>query len=206
MFTGIIFYKTFVISATLMSLTPGIDTAVATRMVVAGGKGAGIAAAFGIALGVVLQSTLAGLGLVAIFRAFPYVFNIVKYIGAAYLFYLGVRALYDSVRRIQADDSLPFVKKTQAFIQGFLGDALNPKITIFIVTFYPPFIDEIHKQNLMPYEILGLTYALIALVWYIVYAFIATKLLGRLGRKFGIVMTRISGVVLISMGLLSAFS
>lgn len=206
MFTGIIFYKTFVISATLMSLTPGIDTAVATRMVVAGGKGAGIAAAFGIALGVVLQSTLAGLGLVAIFRAFPYVFNIVKYIGAAYLFYPGVRALYDSVRRIQADDSLPFVKKTQAFIQGFLGDALNPKITIFIVTFYPPFIDEIHKQNLMPYEILGLTYALIALVWYIVYAFIATKLLGRLGRKFGIVMTRISGVVLISMGLLSAFS
>lgn len=206
MLTGIIFYKTFVISATLMSLTPGIDTAVATRMVVAGGKGAGIAAAFGISLGVMLQSTLAGLGLVAIFSAFPYVFNFVKYVGATYLFYLGIRALYDSVRRIQADDSLPYVSKIKSFISGFLGDALNPKITIFIVTFYPPFIDEIHKQNLMPYEILGLTYALIALVWYIIYAFIATKLLGRLGRKFGIIMTRISGVVLISMGILSAFS
>ena len=78
MLSGIIFYKTFVVSSTLMSLTPGIDTAVATRMVVAGGRSAGIAAAFGIALGVLWQSTLAGLGLVAIFTAMPYVFNIVK--------------------------------------------------------------------------------------------------------------------------------
>lgn len=206
MLSGIIFYKTFVVSSTLMSLTPGIDTAVATRMVVAGGRSAGIAAAFGIALGVLWQSTLAGLGLVAIFTAMPYVFNIVKYAGAAYLIYLGIRALYDSVRRIQAEDNLPSVKASRAFVAGFLGDALNPKITIFIVTFYPQFIDTAHLDDLLPYVLLGATYAFIALIWYIIYAFIAMKLLGRLGRNFGIIMTRVSGLVLLGMGLLSFFN
>lgn len=206
MLSGIIFYKTFVVSSTLMSLTPGIDTAVATRMVVAGGRSAGIATAFGIALGVLWQSTLAGLGLVAIFTAMPYVFNIVKYAGAAYLIYLGIRALYDSVRRIQAEDNLPSVKASRAFAAGFLGDALNPKITIFIVTFYPQFIDTAHLDDLLPYVLLGATYAFIALIWYIIYAFIAMKLLGRLGRNFGIIMTRVSGLVLLGMGLLSFFN
>ena len=206
MISGIIFYPAFVSASTLMSLTPGIDTAVATKMVVSGGQKAGIAAAFGIGLGVVTQSALAGAGLVAIFTAMPFIFNAVKFAGAMYLLYLGFRALYDSVKKVTVIESGSAVDVRHAFIGGYLGDALNPKITLFIVTFYPQFIDNSHLASIFPYLVLGLTYGIIATIWYCIYAFIADKLVGRLGRHFGVIMTRVSGAVLIAMGIMSLVS
>lgn len=204
--TSIAFYEAFVLASIIMSLTPGIDTAIATKIVLAGGEHAGIASAVGVGLGVVWQSFLAGVGLVAIFTAFPLVFLGIKYVGGAYLIYLGFRSLYDSVRNIKAEDYLPKISIREAFIQGFLGDALNPKITVFIVTFYPQFIYTEALIDLDPYLILGATYGFIATIWYVIYAFIAHHLLGALGRSFGIIMTRVCGIVLLTLGLLSIFS
>lgn len=204
MFDSIIYYQAFLIASTIMTLTPGIDTAIETSVVIKGGRTSGIGCAIGISLGVLCQSLFAGLGLVVIFYTFDFVFNAIKIIGAIYLLYLGYKAFFASrsLNNYQIKDSLGFNK---SLLTGFLGDALNPKITIFIVTFYPQFINQSYQSSIIPYLILGISYAIIALIWYMIYAFIADKLLGKLGNRLAVIMTKITAIVLIIMGVLSLF-
>jgi threonine/homoserine/homoserine lactone efflux protein len=90
---GIHHYWLFIATAVVLVLTPGQDTFFILGRSIASGRSAGIAAALGITVGSIGHTLLAALGLSALLATSPYAFTVVKFAGAAYLFYIGVRAL-----------------------------------------------------------------------------------------------------------------
>ncbi|MEJ2000255.1 MAG: LysE family translocator, partial [Maritimibacter sp.] len=119
----------------LLNLTPGADVMFASASGLAGGPRAGVAAAFGVALGGLMHASLAAAGLAALLAAAPTLFTTLRYLGAAYLLYLAVKAW----RAGPAEPRTGAAKLTQAIRRGFLTNALNPKVALFILAFLPQF-------------------------------------------------------------------
>src|SRR5689334_2490532 len=102
------------------------------------GRKAGLASALGIAGGCIIQTSLVALGLVSILAAVPLAYDIVKFIGAGYLIYLGIRALVS--RQHSLVTSLPeSAGLWQIFWQGVMTNVLNPKVSLFFLAFLPQF-------------------------------------------------------------------
>ncbi len=208
---------TFIGIVLLLTLTPGADTALVTRNTLAGGRRAGILTACGAATGCLVHATLSGLGLSAILRASAEVYNAVKLAGAAYLIYLGVRALLDA-RHIQEptppaattpvapttliqNSELRTQNSHAAFAQGLFTNLLNPKVALFYLTFLPQFLNPGDPVLL---KSLGLAaiHSGLGIVWLSIYSTFLARLSGwllqaRLRRR----MERVTGGVLIALGL-----
>lgn len=123
----------------VITVAPGPDMAVVTRQVVSGGRGHGLRTAAGIIVGLFMWGLLTAAGLSALLAASPTAFTVVTYAGAAYLVYLGIRALLDS-RRAAGEDVGGEVHSTRGgnpWVTGFVTDALNPKIAVFYITLLP---------------------------------------------------------------------
>lgn len=145
----------------LLNLTPGADVAFATASGVSGGPRAGLAAAAGVALGAMVHVTLAVLGLSAALLALPHGYDIVRYLGAAYLAFLAIKT-WRSVPSLTAnngENSLYIALK-----RGFLTNLFNPKVALFILAFLPQFtspeVGPIWQQML----ILGLIFNITGLL------------------------------------------
>ena len=102
---GIHHYWLFIATAIVLVLTPGQDTFFILGRSLAGGRAAGIAAALGITAGSVIHTLLAALGLSALLATSPYAFMAVKFAGAAYLIYIGVRALLSRASGLPGDEA-----------------------------------------------------------------------------------------------------
>ena len=142
-----------------LTLTPGADTMLVIRSVLARGPRAGIATSFGIGSGLFVHATASALGLSLFLMRSPAVFQVVKAIGAAYLAYLGARSLWsawkgtgDTFGVIAGDDgdlaaseqragtSGSWAHDQRAFLDGLLCNVLNPKVAVFYLAFLPQFI------------------------------------------------------------------
>jgi RhtB (resistance to homoserine/threonine) family protein len=136
----------FTVVAALLTLTPGADTMLVIRNVLRGGQRDGIITTVGICSGLFLHATLSALGLSMILMQSATAFHIVKWVGAAYLGWLGVHSLYSALpgigRRLtaQSDGAWQPVPTHQSFAEGFLSNVLNPKVAIFYLAFLPQFI------------------------------------------------------------------
>jgi threonine/homoserine/homoserine lactone efflux protein len=119
----------------LLNLTPGADVMFASASGLAGGPRAGVAAAFGVALGGLMHACLAAAGLAALLAAAPTLFTTLRYLGAAYLLFLAVKAW----RAGPAEPRTGAARLTQAIRRGFLTNALNPKVALFVLAFLPQF-------------------------------------------------------------------
>lgn len=128
----------FVFAAIVLAITPGPGIAYVVARTVAGGRPEGFASCLGTGLGGLVHVLAAAFGLSLLIAQSAWAFNLVKYVGAAYLVYLGVRML---MRREQAD-ALPTVRAQGArlaFMEGILVEALNVKTALFFLAFLPQF-------------------------------------------------------------------
>lgn len=119
---------------------PGPATLLTVARATTSGTKAGIATGAGITVGDIIHTTMAVIGISAIIAASATLFTIIKYLGAGYLIYLGLKAIFE---KTPLDPSVGYTPITpaQAFRQGVLAEVLNPKTALFFLAFLPQFVD-----------------------------------------------------------------
>ena len=141
----------------LICIIPGPDMLYVIARSTSQGRAAGVLSCVGIATGGLLQTTAVALGLSGLFLAVPIAYDIVKYAGATYLVYLGVRAILSREELITGPvgekRSLP-----KTFLQGTLTTLLNPKVAFFYIAFLPQFVDKAQAHIPVQLFLLGLVF------------------------------------------------
>jgi len=143
-------------------LAPGPDMLYVITRGMAHGRRAGIVSAIGVICGILVHTTAAAFGMTLIFQTSALAFLMVKYLGAIYLIYLGIKAWQDkSIFSLQP--SFAGASSRSLFWQGVMSNVLNPKIAVFFLAFLPQFVDQGSGQITLQMTILGLTFALFGL-------------------------------------------
>ncbi|MDE0491583.1 MAG: LysE family translocator [Psychrobacter celer] len=207
---GIENYLGFVLAAILLNLTPGTDTMYIITRSVSHGSAAGFYSVLGIISGILVHTVFAALGLSIILINSPLAFTIVKYIGASYLCYLGIKMLMSKQPSLLANHlpkSSPSVPANsiahwQIYKQGVLTNVFNPKVALFFLAFFPQFIDPSYAHSALSFLILGLSFALTGFVWCSCLALLASKFSANLRKNpaIEVLLNKISGVVFIGLG------
>ena len=190
----------FVGVASVVVVTPGADMALVARNALLHGRRAGIATAFGVNLGIAAWSIAAAVGVAAVVQASAPLFTALKLLGAVYLVYLGVQTWRHGRSETARDESRRPIGEGRAFRQGVLSNLLNPKIGLFFTAILPQFVS--HDPPLLDLLVLGAIFNVMGLAWLTAYAIVIAqgrKLLGR--RRVRAAMDRVSGVVLIGLGI-----
>jgi threonine/homoserine/homoserine lactone efflux protein len=205
---GIENYLGFILVGVLLNLTPGADTIYILTRSVAQGKKAGIASVLGIETGCLIHTLLAALGLSLILKSSATLFMFVKYIGAGYLVYLGIKMLA-SRAPIFENKNLSFERSDllRIYGQAILTNVLNPKVALFFLSFLPQFINAKNAYGPLPFLILGGTFMATGAVWCSILAYSAATMTNTLrnNAKIGKFMQKVSGTVFIGLGLQLAF-
>ena len=191
----------FVGVAVLVIVTPGQDTALTIRNSLLGGRRSGLFTALGVSTGQCAWAFATSAGLAALLVASEPAFLALRLVGATYLVFLGVQALWAAVGRSskQASNGLspPRSRVRPAFRQGLVSNLGNPKMAVFFPSLLPQFAD-----SFVPLLALGLVFAAMTLVWLTAYALAVGKAGDVLRRpKIRRVMDAIVGAVLVAFGI-----
>jgi len=195
-------FALFVGVAWALIIAPGPDMLYVITRGMAHGPKAGILSAVGVICGILVHTTAAAFGLTLILQTSAFAFLAVKYVGAAYLMYLGVKAWQDkSTFSLQTQTSV--VSSRAVFWQGVLSNVLNPKIAIFFLAFLPQFVDKGNSQVTLQMVILGLTFAFFGLCFLLVVGYSSGAIGGWLtGRPhYAKFLQRLAGGILIGLGI-----
>ena len=157
-------YFLFVCSSIALALVPGPDMAFMLARCIAQGRRAGALAALGFNVGSYVHLTAAVLGLSAVLAASTVAFNIIRWLGAAYLIYLGIAAFASKQGAFVVSGS-PAAQRSNAsiFWQAFLTDVLNPKVIMFFFAFLPQFVDPHAGHPTLQLLFLGVTVNMVCL-------------------------------------------
>jgi threonine/homoserine/homoserine lactone efflux protein len=168
------------------------------------GHRAGIVSVLGVETGTFAYALAAAAGLTGLIAASEIGFTIVKYAGAAYLVYLGVRKLLE---RDEPQDALP-AARSRLFLRGLLVQLLNPKIAIFFLAFLPQFVDSSGGPVALQILVLGTIFTLLAVLSDGAYVLLAGAVGGwlRSGRRARRTLVKVSGGVYIGLGVSAALS
>ena len=172
----------FVLSGLLLNITPGPDTLYIIGRSSTQGWRAGAVAALGIGAGTLVHICAAALGLSAILAASATAFTVVKFIGAAYLLYVGI-VLIRSASSVQASPSTVVPRSATIrgiFIQGFLTNVLNPKVALFFLAFLPQFVDPGANSKPLAFLFLGAIFDVNGTIWNLLVAWSTARLSGSL--------------------------
>jgi threonine/homoserine/homoserine lactone efflux protein len=171
---------TFAIAALVLIMLPGPDQALITRNALVGGRCAGLLTMLGGVLGVIVHAGLAALGLSALLLASATAFTVLKVVGAVYLLWLAVQMLRSATRSGRAaavDEPVPPPRHGSAYLrQGFLSNALNPKVALFFVTFLPQFISVSSSSPRAEALLLSGVFAVLYLAWFGLYVAVVERL------------------------------
>ena len=176
---------------------------------IAQGKKIGIASSLGVCCGALVHVFAAALGLSALLATSAIAFSIVKFIGAAYLIYLGIQALRSKGISFEMPDQKGIdTSAWEAFRQGALVDILNPKVAIFFMAFLPQFIRPELGHNSIQIIILGVLVDLVAIPveFFLIFTVAQTTGFFRKNRNLSIWLDRIMGSALIGLGIRLAFA
>jgi threonine/homoserine/homoserine lactone efflux protein len=187
-------------AAAVLALTPGPGMAYVVARTVAGGRQEGLASCLGTGLGGMLHVLAAALGLSVLLAQSALAFSLVKYVGAAYLIYLGVRLL---IQKTPAGDAEPITAQgaRRAFAEGILVEALNVKTALFFLAFLPQFTTPAEPLLLQLVLLGNICVALNTLVDVMAVLGAQRLLKSGLGRSARArLMTRASGVTMIGLG------
>lgn len=203
MLDGIENYWGFVAAGVLLNLTPGADTVYILMRSIAQGRRAGILSALGISAGILVHILLVSFGLAQVVAHSPLLFSALKYGGALYLLYLGVK-MWRTPPLVWDNHAAEAAGSGRSlFTQGLLTNLLNPKIVLFFLTLLPQFVSPQAASSAVPFLVLGLTFLCTGLLWCLLLA-VSGAPFGRLLRRFPPLerwMNRISGTVFIGLGL-----
>lgn len=156
----------FLFAITILTLTPGFDTALVLRTAIAQGWQRACVTALGVTLGCLLWGIAVGLGLGALLMASEVAYNLLKWIGAGWLLYLGIRLLLKPRQQsiVLNEQSTSRQSYLACFSRGLMGNFLNPKVGVFYVTFLPQFIPAGASVALWC-TLMALAHLLLGLVW-----------------------------------------
>ncbi|MGO4889488.1 LysE family translocator [Anaerobacillus sp. MEB173] len=194
---------TFLLLSLFVVMSPGIDTALITKRTISDGRKDGYKMALGITMGSLVHTLAAAFGLSAILMQSAIAFEIVKYIGAIYLIYLGVSSFISrkKARNLNQEKNNKMISIKSAFKQGLLSNVLNPKVAMFFITFLPQFVSNgsnVTAQLIM----MGIIYTLLSISWFFIYVFFINYLREWLmSAKVQNFMDKTTGLVLIGFGL-----
>jgi RhtB (resistance to homoserine/threonine) family protein len=193
---------------------PGPDFAMVLRQSLAHGRRAAIWTSIGIGTAILLHVTYAALGIGILLRASPFWFTSVKFLGAAYLAWIGVKALRTRPRRelsgapagAEAELAAPAEPTPRAaWVTGFLTNAFNPKVTLFFVAIFASLIDPATPKWIQ--AAYGLWMSLATMAWFtMVSVFFTREGIRRAFLRGGHWIDRAMGIVLITLALVLAFS
>jgi threonine/homoserine/homoserine lactone efflux protein len=177
---GIHDFVLFVTTGILLNLTPGPDTLYILGRSVAHGRRVGVASALGISVGSMFHTGAAALGLSAFLATSAWAFTFVKLAGAAYLIFLGVRALLERQHELSMPAHFKRRSAAAAFRQGILTNILNPKVALFFLAFLPQFIDAAAPSKTTAFLLLGLTFVTTGTIWCLILAWFSSAFSARL--------------------------
>jgi len=192
-------------AASLLTITPGLDTALVLRTVIVGNAQRAAFAGLGIALGCLCWATLVALGLGALLAASQLAYTVVCWAGAANLFCVGYRMLRHPRTSFGTEEQAGADSALGAFGRGALTNLLNPKVGVFYVSFLPQFVP--HGVSVAPFVVLlGAIHSLLGLIWFAC-LILATRPISRFVRRPRTVMMcdRITGGVFLSFGVKLVF-
>ncbi len=203
-------FALFVAAALVLLVVPGPSVLYIVARSIEGGRTAGLVSVLGVQTGAILHIAFATLGLSAILASSAVAFSVVKWLGAAYLVWLGLRQI---LGRDEQEDEVAVgpARLSRVFSQGVLVNTLNPKTALFFLAFLPQFVDPSRGAAWTQILLLGATFVILALCSDGLYALLSGTAGGWLRRKMkGASFRRgqrfISGGILIALGAVAAVS
>jgi len=192
----------FCAASTVLIFTPGPDIIYVMTRGMAQGRRAALAAAAGFALGNFAHTFFAVIGLSALITSSATAFALVKYAGALYLIYLGIRMLRSRTSLI-AEGSAGALECRVIFRQSILANIMNPKVALFFLAFFPQFVDAGRGAVAPQMLVLGGTFVLLTLAGFALVAFCAGEIGRWMNRSSGAGerVGQVAGGVLIALGL-----
>ena len=192
----------FVAVAAFVIVTPGQDTALVVKNTLAGRRRAGIATALGVSTGQLVWALATSAGLAAVLVASERLFLTIRLVGAAYLAYLGLQALWSALRRrphVDAVASAPSLGRGAAFRQGALSNLGNPKMAVFFTSLLPQFAGA--AGGLVDLLALGVLFAVLTVAWLAAYAVAVDRVSPVLRRPVvRRALDAVTGAVLVALG------
>lgn len=198
----------FAITGLLLNLTPGNDMVYVMARSAGQGTKAGIVSALGIGTGCFVHILAAMAGLSALLAQSATAFAIIKYIGAAYLIYLGIRSLLSKKTTLPAGNPGQDLSYKKMFRQGVLTNILNPKVALFFLSFLPQFLTVHQGSPASQILFLGIWFDVSGTLVNVLVALLFGSVRTFLARSPGFVQwqERITGIVLIGLGIKMAVS
>jgi threonine/homoserine/homoserine lactone efflux protein len=190
---------TFLVASVAIIIAPGPAQALVLTRTLGEGRAAGAMTAVGLNVGTLAHAFAAALGLSAVLATSAVAFGAVKYVGAAYLIYLGIRAL-------RAQDAEPErvegVRAGAMFWRAVVTGTLNPKVAVFFLAFLPQFVSPERGPAFWQFVILGAIVAALDVIYELILVWAAGELRGRVlgSRRFALWRQRVTGAVLIGLG------
>lgn len=192
----------FALTGLILNLTPGNDMIYVMARSSGQGVKAGIVSSLGIMAGCLVHIIAAVVGISALIAQSAIAFDIIKYIGAAYLIYLGVKTLLKKKNVVELETALPHLSYRKIFWQGVITNMLNPKVALFFLAFLPQFIDPF-KNTALQILFLGVWFNIVGTLVNILVAILFGKIGAFLLRSPGFLkwQERMIGLVLIALGI-----
>lgn len=185
----------------LAAVSPGPDFAIVVKNSLQNNRKAGIITALGVSCSLIIHSIYSILGLALVISQSLLLFNIIKYIGAAYLIYIGIKSLKEKRSTIEIKEStqMPLMNLNKLFLQGLLCNLLNPKAILFILAFFTLIVKPSTDFSVQLIYVLDI--ALIHLIWFSSLAIIVThpQVQKKLS-QFQYYVVKILGLALIGFG------
>jgi threonine/homoserine/homoserine lactone efflux protein len=200
-------FAAFAVASLALLIVPGPSVLYIVTRSMDQGRAAGLVSVLGIHTGSIVHVAAASLGLSAILASSALSFGIVKYAGAAYLVWLGIRAIRDHGEE-RADVAATGHSLARVYAQGVVVNVLNPKTALFFLAFLPQFVDASKGSIPLQVVILGVTFILLGFVSDGTYAVAAAGVSRALGRRrrSGVARRWLPGLTLIGLGVASAFT
>jgi threonine/homoserine/homoserine lactone efflux protein len=192
----------FLAASIAITVAPGPDNLQVLARGISQGRAAGLVAALGFATGISFHTTLAALGVAALLKSSPMAFEAVKLAGAAYLIWIGIKAIRS--KGLSSAHERPSQPLAVVFRQSVIGNLLNPKVTLFFIVFLPQFVNPHGGQSVMlqMFE-LGGVFMLQTVVVFSVFGVAAGMIGAYLKRrpKVGVWLDRLAGATFIGLGI-----
>jgi len=200
---GIHNYWLFIVSGLLLNITPGQDTLYIVGRSISQGRRAGVLSVLGISTGCLVHTLAAAFGLSAVLAASSEAFMAVKFIGAAYLVYLGFQMI---LSRAPAPRQLTTGQPARGWMvyrQGILTNVLNPKVALFFLAFLPQFIESRSNTKVLAFLILGLTFIFNGTIWCMLVVWFSSAFSQRLRQRRSMEswLKRAAGALFVGLGL-----
>lgn len=183
-------------------IAPGPDMLYVITRGMAHGRKAGILSAIGVVCGILVHTTAAAFGLTLILQTSAFAFLFVKFMGATYLLYIGIKAWREK-NTFHLQTPVSRAKSSALFWQGVLSNVLNPKIAIFFLAFLPQFVDKGSSQVTLQMVILGSTFACFGLCFLLIVGYFSGSMGSWLVQrpKYAQFFQRLAGGILIGLGI-----